>query len=61
MKNTYKKAKAVAAAIAEIAEQADYRRNGPKDHATCPDCGATVSIRKLENDRYELNFVEHAK
>lgn len=49
------------AAILEIAEQSDYRMNGPKDQVKCPDCGAIVNARKREDDHYELIFVEHAK
>jgi hypothetical protein len=33
---------------------------GPRYHAKCPDCGATVNVRTLENGRHELEFVKHA-
>ena len=46
-------------AIGEIKEVQDFKRFGPKHHAKCPDCGAIVYVRELENGRYELDFVEH--
>ena len=46
-------------AIVEMTAAADERAHGPKHHAKCPDCGATLIVRKLENGRYELDFVRH--
>ncbi len=47
-------------AIDEIKAVADERAHGPKHHAKCPDCGATLSVRPLENGRTKLDFVKHA-
>ena len=39
-------------------EEAIY---GIRYHSKCPDCGATVNVRTLENGRHELEFVKHAQ
>jgi len=47
-------------AFEEIAAHADFKQHGPKDETKCPDCGATVRIRQLDNGRFELEHVKHA-
>lgn len=47
------------AAIEEVTVAADERAHGPKHHAKCPDCAATLSVRQIESGRYELDFVRH--
>ncbi len=56
--------KSLLKAAAEVLAIEEARREeqvfGPRYYAKCPDCGAIVNVRTLENGRHELEFVKHA-
>lgn len=49
----------VQAVVDKLREVGDFQQHGPKDHAHCPDCGAELKIKHLENGRSELIFIKH--